>query len=71
MEQTRRDTVVDLLCAGHRPATIIKLLKYPGGRSTTSPRSGRSQESEVHQGQSMDAHVHPRQKAWSPPVVAP
>ncbi|QQP51700.1 Uncharacterized protein FKW44_013136 [Caligus rogercresseyi] len=43
MEQTRRDTVIELLCAGHCPAAIIKLLKYPGGRSTTSPRSGRSQ----------------------------
>ncbi|QQP49429.1 Transposable element tcb2 transposase [Caligus rogercresseyi] len=29
MEQTRRDTVIELLCAGHRPAAIIKLLKYP------------------------------------------
>ncbi|QQP53214.1 Transposable element tcb2 transposase [Caligus rogercresseyi] len=29
MEQTRRDTVIELLCAGHRPAAIIKLLKGP------------------------------------------
>ncbi|QQP40962.1 Transposable element tcb2 transposase [Caligus rogercresseyi] len=29
MEQTRRDTVIELLCAGHHPAAIIKLLKYP------------------------------------------
>ncbi|QQP55008.1 Transposable element tcb2 transposase [Caligus rogercresseyi] len=29
MEQTRRDTVIELLCAGQRPAAIIKLLKYP------------------------------------------
>ncbi|QQP56066.1 Uncharacterized protein FKW44_000615, partial [Caligus rogercresseyi] len=29
MEQTRRGTVIELLCAGHRPAAIIKLLKYP------------------------------------------
>ncbi|QQP38939.1 Uncharacterized protein FKW44_019663 [Caligus rogercresseyi] len=28
MEQTRKDTVIELLCAGHRPAAIIKLLKY-------------------------------------------
>ncbi|QQP37807.1 Uncharacterized protein FKW44_018203 [Caligus rogercresseyi] len=26
---------------------------------------------EVHQGQSGDAHVHPRQEAWGPPVVVP
>ncbi|QQP38395.1 Transposable element tcb1 transposase [Caligus rogercresseyi] len=29
MEQTRRDTVIELLCAGYRRAAIIKLLKYP------------------------------------------
>ncbi|QQP38596.1 Transposable element tcb2 transposase [Caligus rogercresseyi] len=29
MEQTRRDPVIELLCAGHHPAAIIKLLKYP------------------------------------------
>ncbi|QQP57405.1 Uncharacterized protein FKW44_002382, partial [Caligus rogercresseyi] len=29
MEKTRRDTVIELLCAGHRSAAIIKLLKYP------------------------------------------
>ncbi|QQP39707.1 Transposable element tcb1 transposase, partial [Caligus rogercresseyi] len=29
MEQTQRDTVIELLCAGHRPAAITKLLKYP------------------------------------------
>ncbi|QQP55079.1 Transposable element tcb1 transposase, partial [Caligus rogercresseyi] len=29
MEKTWRDTVIELLCAGHRPAAIIKLLKYP------------------------------------------
>ncbi|QQP52578.1 Transposable element tcb2 transposase [Caligus rogercresseyi] len=29
MEQTRRDMVIELLCAGHRPAAIIKLLMYP------------------------------------------
>ncbi|QQP55037.1 Transposable element tcb2 transposase [Caligus rogercresseyi] len=29
MEQTQRDTVIELLCGGHRPAAIIKLLKYP------------------------------------------
>ncbi|QQP48990.1 Uncharacterized protein FKW44_009490 [Caligus rogercresseyi] len=29
MEQTRRDTVIELLCTGHRPAAIINLLKYP------------------------------------------
>ncbi|QQP32387.1 Uncharacterized protein FKW44_024472 [Caligus rogercresseyi] len=29
MEQTRRDTVIELLCAGHRPAAIIKLLQVP------------------------------------------
>ncbi|QQP55474.1 Transposable element tcb1 transposase, partial [Caligus rogercresseyi] len=29
MEQTRRNTVIELVCAGYRPAAIIKLLKYP------------------------------------------
>ncbi|QQP41952.1 Uncharacterized protein FKW44_016472 [Caligus rogercresseyi] len=28
MEQTRRDTVIELLCAGLRPPAIIKLFKY-------------------------------------------
>ncbi|QQP52118.1 Uncharacterized protein FKW44_004146 [Caligus rogercresseyi] len=28
MEKTRRNTVIELMCAGHRPAAIIKLLKY-------------------------------------------
>ncbi|QQP42287.1 Hypothetical protein FKW44_016901, partial [Caligus rogercresseyi] len=26
---------------------------------------------EIHQGQSGDAHVHPRQEAWAPLVVVP
>ncbi|QQP55816.1 Uncharacterized protein FKW44_000269 [Caligus rogercresseyi] len=29
MERTRRDTAIELLCAGHRLTAIIKLLKYP------------------------------------------
>ncbi|QQP36388.1 Uncharacterized protein FKW44_021468 [Caligus rogercresseyi] len=93
MEQTRRDTVIDLLCAGHRPSTIIKLLKYPrrtvyditkkweesrmSKRKEHKPRSTRSALPHfwlVSRGPSRpsgDAHVHPRQKAWGPPVVDP
>ncbi|QQP37805.1 Transposable element tcb2 transposase [Caligus rogercresseyi] len=94
MEQTRRDTVIELLCAGHSPAAIIKLLKYPrrtvyditkkweesgmSKRKEHKPRSDRictphicGWSQEVHQGQSGDAHVHPRQEAWGPPVVVP
>ncbi|QQP39358.1 Uncharacterized protein FKW44_020220, partial [Caligus rogercresseyi] len=83
MEQTRRDTVIELLCAGHRPTAIIKLLKYPrrtvyditkkweesGMSKRYEHRPGMTGSSqEVHQG---DTHAHPRKKAWGPPVVVP
>ncbi|QQP53980.1 Uncharacterized protein FKW44_006644 [Caligus rogercresseyi] len=41
----------------------------PGVTGSARPICGWSQE--VHQGQSGDAHVHPRQEAWGPPVVVP
>ncbi|QQP51699.1 Uncharacterized protein FKW44_013135 [Caligus rogercresseyi] len=45
MEQTRRDTVIELLCAGHRPAAITKLLKYP--RRTVYGITKKWEESEM------------------------
>ncbi|QQP52081.1 Uncharacterized protein FKW44_004097 [Caligus rogercresseyi] len=39
----------------------------PGVTGSARPHCGWSQE--VHQGQSGDAHVHPCQEAWGPPVV--
>ncbi|QQP50910.1 Uncharacterized protein FKW44_012068 [Caligus rogercresseyi] len=44
MEQTRKDTVIEVLCRAPS-CTIIRVFKYPGGRYTTSPRK-------VHQGPS-------------------
>ncbi|QQP58216.1 Uncharacterized protein FKW44_003460 [Caligus rogercresseyi] len=43
MEQTRRDTVIELLCAGHRPAAVIKLPQYPRKTVYDITKKGRSQ----------------------------
>ncbi|QQP53123.1 Transposable element tcb1 transposase, partial [Caligus rogercresseyi] len=80
------DTVIELLCAGHGPAAIIKLLKYPkrtgyditkkweesgiSKRKEHKPRSDGS--ARPHLWLSIgDAHVHSRQEAWGPSVVVP
>ncbi|QQP31464.1 Transposable element tcb1 transposase, partial [Caligus rogercresseyi] len=42
MERSRRNTVIELLCAGHHPAAIIKLFKYPRRTVYDITRRGRS-----------------------------
>ncbi|QQP52972.1 Uncharacterized protein FKW44_005285 [Caligus rogercresseyi] len=37
MEQTRRDTVIELLCAGHRPAALIMALGVISSNGSVMP----------------------------------
>ncbi|QQP35351.1 Uncharacterized protein FKW44_023547, partial [Caligus rogercresseyi] len=57
MEQTRRDTVIDLLCAGHGPAAIIKLLKYP--RRTVYDITKKWEESRISKRKDTSPGVNP------------
>ncbi|QQP35593.1 Transposable element tcb1 transposase [Caligus rogercresseyi] len=66
MEQTRKDTVIELLCAGHRPAAIIKLLKYL--RRTVYDITKKWEESGNTRGRSTSPDLHAYICGWSQEV---